>query len=129
MKRLLLVVCFALALGTLGPVSAATTGTIWPFHRHHKDPAAAKASKPAKSKSEKSKKSFFHHGKSDDKAREQSARAPSRKIRRQGPRTVRPRRSRRRRFSRPQVRGLAPPDPRPSRRRRLLAPPFSGQAT
>ena len=75
MKRLLLVVCFALALGTLGPVSAATTGSIWPFHRHHKDPAAAKASKPAKSKSEKNKKSFFHHGKSDDKAREQSARA------------------------------------------------------
>jgi hypothetical protein len=74
MKKLLLVICFALALGTLGPVSAAT-GTIWPFHRHHKDPAAAKASKPAKSKSEKGKKSFFHHERSNDKAREQSARS------------------------------------------------------
>jgi hypothetical protein len=74
MKRLLLVICFTLALGALGPVSAAS-GSVWPFHRHHKDPAAAKASKPEKSKSEKSKKSLFHRGKSHDKAREQSARA------------------------------------------------------
>ena len=74
MKKLLLVICFALALGTLGPVSAAT-GSVWPFHRHHKDPAAAKASKPPKSKSEKGKKSFFHHERSNDKAREQSARS------------------------------------------------------
>jgi len=75
MKRLLLVVCFTLALGTLGPVSAAA-GPGWPFHRHHKDkaPAAAKAEKPAKVKSEKSRKSLFHRGKSQDKAREQSAR-------------------------------------------------------
>jgi len=74
MKKLLLVICFTIALGTLGPVSAAT-GSVWPFHRHHKDPAAAKASKPPKSKSEKGKKSFFHHERSNDKAREQSARS------------------------------------------------------
>ncbi len=74
MKRLLLVICFTLALGALGPVSAAT-GSVWPFHRHHKDPAAAKASKPAKVKSEKGKKSLFHRQKSQDKAREESARA------------------------------------------------------
>jgi len=55
MKKLLLVICFAFALGTL--------------------PAAAKASKPPKSKSEKGKKSFFHHERSNDKAREQSARS------------------------------------------------------
>ncbi len=74
MKRLLLVICFTLALGALGPVSAAT-GSVWPFHRHHKDPAAAKANKPAKVKSEKGKKSLFHRQKSQDKAREESARA------------------------------------------------------
>jgi hypothetical protein len=76
MKRLLLVVCFTLALGTLGPVSAAA-GPNWPFHRHHKDkaPAAAKAEKPAKVKSEKSKKSLFHRQKSQDNARAESARA------------------------------------------------------
>jgi len=74
MKRLLLVICFTLGLGALGPVSAAT-GSVWPFHRHHKDPAAAKASKPAKVKSEKGKKSLFHRQKSQDKAREESARA------------------------------------------------------
>jgi hypothetical protein len=103
MKKLLLAACFTFALGTLGPASAAA-GPSWPFHRHHKDPAAAQPSH-----SEKSKKSWLHRGKSQDKAREQSAR------------TVGARRSRRRRFSRPQVRGLAPPDPGPSRRRRLLA--------
>ena len=74
MKRLLLVICFTLALGALGPASAAT-GSVWPFHRHHKDPGAAKASKPAKVKSEKGKKSLFHRQKSQDKAREESARA------------------------------------------------------
>jgi hypothetical protein len=74
MKKLLLVICFTLALGTLGSVSAAAS-TGWPFHRHHKDPAAAKASKPAKIKSEHGKKSLFHHEKSNDKAREKSARA------------------------------------------------------
>jgi hypothetical protein len=76
MKKLLLATCFTLALGTLGPVSAAA-GPGWPFHRHHKDkaPAAAKAEKPAKIKSEKSRKSLFHRGKSQDKAREESARA------------------------------------------------------
>jgi hypothetical protein len=73
MKKLLLVICFTLALGTLGPVSAAA-GPSWPFHRHHKDPAAAKASKPAKNKSEKGKKSLFHREKSRDKARDKSAR-------------------------------------------------------
>jgi hypothetical protein len=73
MKKLLLTACFALALGALGPVSAAA-GPSWPFHRHHKD-AAAKTSKPAKSKSENGRKSLFHRQKSQDKAREQSARA------------------------------------------------------
>jgi hypothetical protein len=83
MKKLLLVICFTLALGMLGPVSAAA-GHDWPWHRHHKDPAAAKASKsekaksekakPEKAKSEKGKKSLFHRGKSQDKAREKSAR-------------------------------------------------------
>jgi hypothetical protein len=73
MKKLLLAACFALALATLGPVSAAA-GPSWPFHRHHKD-AAAKTSKPAKSKSENGRKSLFHRQKSQDKAREQSARA------------------------------------------------------
>jgi uncharacterized protein (DUF58 family) len=77
MKKLFLAACFTLALATLGPVSAAATGTIWPLHRHHKDkaPAAAKSEKPAKVKSEKSKKSLFHRQKSQDKAREESARA------------------------------------------------------
>jgi len=76
MKKLLLATCFTFALGMLGPVSAAA-GPSWPFHRHHKDkaPAAAKAEKPAKVKSEKSRKSLFHRQKSQDKAREQSARA------------------------------------------------------
>ena len=74
MKRFLLVVCFTLALGMLGPVSAAA-GHDWPWHRQHKDPAAAKTSKPAKIKSEKGKKSLFHREKSRDKAREKSARA------------------------------------------------------
>lgn len=71
MKKLLLAACFALALGMLGPASAAA-GPGWPFHRHPKDkaPAAAKAEKPAKSK-----KSLFHRQKSQDKAREKSARA------------------------------------------------------
>jgi hypothetical protein len=71
MKKLLLAACFTLALGMLGPVSAAA-GPGWPFHRHHKDkaPAAAKAEKPPKSK-----KSLFHRQKSQDKAREKSARA------------------------------------------------------
>jgi hypothetical protein len=71
MKKLLLAACFALALGMLGPVSAAA-GPGWPFHRHHKDnaPAAARAEKPAKSK-----KSLFHRQKSQDKAREKPARA------------------------------------------------------
>jgi hypothetical protein len=72
MKKLLLATCFTIALGVLGPVSAAA-GPSWPFHRHHKDPAA-KTSKPAKTKSEKGKKSLFHHEKSRDKAREKSAR-------------------------------------------------------
>ena len=77
MKRLLLVVCFALALGALGPVSAASTGTIWPLHRHHKDkaPAAAKVEKPKKSQSDSGKRSLFHRGKSQDTARAESARA------------------------------------------------------
>jgi hypothetical protein len=76
MKKLLLATCFTLALGTLGPVSAAA-GPGWPFHRHHKDkaPAAAKTSKPAKTKSENGKKSIFHRQKSQDKARAESARA------------------------------------------------------
>ena len=73
MKRLLLVICFTLALDALGPISSAT-GPSWPFHRHHKD-AAPKTPKPAKAKSEKSKKSLFHRQKSQDKAREESARA------------------------------------------------------
>jgi len=70
MKKLLLATCFTFALGTLAPVSAAA-GPGWPFHRHHKDkaPAAAKAEKPPKTK-----KSMFHRQKSQDKAREQSAR-------------------------------------------------------
>jgi hypothetical protein len=70
MKKLLLAACFTLALACLGPVSAAA-GPSWPFHRHHKDkaPAAAKAEKPAKTK-----KSLFHRQKSEDKAREKSAR-------------------------------------------------------
>jgi hypothetical protein len=70
MKKLLLATCFTLALGTLGSASAAA-GPGWPFHRHHKDkaPAAAKAEKPPKTK-----KSMFHRQKSQDKAREQSAR-------------------------------------------------------
>ena len=70
MKKLLLATCFTFALGTLAPVSAAE-GPGWPFHRHHKDkaPAAAKAEKPPKTK-----KSMFHRQKSQDKAREQSAR-------------------------------------------------------
>jgi hypothetical protein len=76
MKKLLLATCFTLALATLGPVSAAA-GPIWPLHRHHKDkaPAAAKPEHPKKDKAEKSKKSLFHRQKSQDKAREQSARA------------------------------------------------------
>ena len=71
MKKLFLAACFALALGMLGTASAAE-GPSWPFHRHHKDkaPAAARAEKPAKSK-----KSLFHRQKSQDKAREKSARA------------------------------------------------------
>jgi hypothetical protein len=70
MKKFLLAACFTIALGTLGPISAAA-GPSWPFHRHHKDnaPAAAKAEKPPKTK-----KSMFHRSKSQDKAREQSAR-------------------------------------------------------
>jgi hypothetical protein len=76
MKRLLLVVCFALALGALGPVSAAATGTIWPLHRHHKDKAPApKVEHPKKSKPDSGKRSLFHRGKSQDKARAESARA------------------------------------------------------
>jgi len=67
MKKLLLAACLALALGMPGPVSAAA-GPSWPFHRHHKDPAA-----PKPSHSEKNRKSLFHRGKSQDKAREQSA--------------------------------------------------------
>jgi len=76
MKKLLLTAGFVLALGTLSSAAAAA-GPGWPFHRHHKDnaPAAAKAEKPAKVKSEKSRKSLFHRHKSEDKAREQSARA------------------------------------------------------
>jgi hypothetical protein len=71
MKKLVLVACFAFALGTLGPVSAAA-GHDWPWHRHHKDraPAAAKTERPAKSR-----KSLFHRQRSQDKAREKSARA------------------------------------------------------
>jgi hypothetical protein len=69
MKKLFLAACFALALGMLGPVSAAA-GTGWPFHRHHKDkaPAAAKAEKPAKEK-----KSWFHREKSHEKAARENA--------------------------------------------------------
>jgi hypothetical protein len=76
MKKLLLAACFTFALGMLGPVSAAA-GPSWPFHRHHKDkaPAAAKAEHPKKDKAEKSKRSLFHRQKSQDKAREESARA------------------------------------------------------
>jgi len=75
MKKLLLAACFTLALATLGPVSAAA-GPSWPFHRHHKDKApAAKAEHPKKDKAENNKKSLFHRGKSQDKAREESARA------------------------------------------------------
>jgi hypothetical protein len=73
MKRLLLVICFTLVLGALGPDSAAA-GRDWPWHRHHKDASAAKASKPEKIKSEKGKKSLFHRKTSQDKAREKSAR-------------------------------------------------------
>jgi hypothetical protein len=71
MKKFLLAACFTLALGTLGPVSSASA-SVWPFHRHHKEkaPAAAKAEKHAKTK-----KSMFHRQKSQDKAREQSAKA------------------------------------------------------
>ena len=70
MKKFLLATCFTIALGTLSSASAAA-GPSWPFHRHHKDkaPAAAKAEKPAKNK-----KSMFHRQKSQDKAREESAR-------------------------------------------------------
>ena len=70
MKKFLLATCFTIALGTLSSASAAA-GPNWPFHRHHKDkaPAAAKAEKPAKNK-----KSMFHRQKSQDKAREESAR-------------------------------------------------------
>jgi hypothetical protein len=76
MKKLLLTAGFVLALGTLSSASAAA-GPSWPFHRHHKDkaPAAAKAEHPKKDKAEKSKKSLFHRQKSQDKAREESARA------------------------------------------------------
>jgi len=73
MKKLFLATCFTLALGMFGSVAAAA-GPSWPFHRHHKD-AAAKTSKPAKTKSEHGKKSLFHRQKSEDKAREKSARA------------------------------------------------------
>jgi hypothetical protein len=71
MKKLLLIAGFVLALGTLSSASAAA-GPGWPFHRHHKDkaPAAPKAEKPPKTK-----KSMFHRQKSQDEAREQSARA------------------------------------------------------
>ena len=71
MKKLLLAACFAIALGMLGPASSAA-GPGWPFHRHHKDKAAAapKAEKPPKSK-----KSMFHRKKSEDQAREQAARS------------------------------------------------------
>jgi hypothetical protein len=71
MKKLLLIAGFVLALGPLSLASAAA-GPGWPFHRHHKDkaPAAPKAEKPPKTK-----KSMFHRQKSEDKAREQSARA------------------------------------------------------
>ena len=77
MKKLLLATCFTLALGALGPVSAAATGTIWPLHRHHKDkaPAAPKPEHPKKDKAEKSKKSLFHRQKHEDNARAESARA------------------------------------------------------
>jgi len=67
MKKLLLAICFVLVLSILGPVSVAS-GHDWPWHRHAKDPAATKAEKPAKTK-----KPFFHRGKSQDKARENSA--------------------------------------------------------
>ena len=70
MKKLLLATCFTLALGTL---SAAATGPSWPFHRHHKDKAAAPAA-PKAEKPPKAKKSLFHRQKSQDKAREQAAR-------------------------------------------------------
>jgi hypothetical protein len=71
MKKFLLAACFTLALGTLGQVSSASD-SVWPFHHHHKEkaPAAAKPEKPAKNK-----KSLFHRQKSEDKAREQSAKA------------------------------------------------------
>ncbi|HKM67865.1 MAG TPA: hypothetical protein VJX70_11915 [Candidatus Acidoferrum sp.] len=68
MKRLFLAVCCVLALSTLGPVSAASAHG-WPFHRHHKDAAAADASHAAKPKKAKS-----HREKSSDKAREKAAR-------------------------------------------------------
>src|SRR5215470_17805011 len=70
MKKSLLVACFIFALFALGSVSAAA-GPKWPWHRHNKEkaPAAAKTEKPPKSK-----KSMFHRQKSEDKAREQSAR-------------------------------------------------------
>ena len=67
MKRLLLVFGFVLALSTLGAGSVAAGG-IWPLHRHHKEPAAAKPPK-----AEKTKKSWLHHEKSGDKARQKSA--------------------------------------------------------
>jgi hypothetical protein len=69
MKKLLLAICFVLVLSIPGPVSAASIHD-WPWHRHAKDPAATKAEKPAKTK-----KPFFHRGKSQDKARENSAHA------------------------------------------------------
>jgi hypothetical protein len=68
MKRLLFVICCVLVLSTFGPISAASASA-WPFHRHHKDPAAANAA-PA----EKPKKAKSHREKSQAKAREKSAR-------------------------------------------------------
>ncbi len=68
MKRLVLTICCALALSTLGPVSAVSAHG-WPFHRHHKDSTAAKAGG-----AEKPKKAKSHREKSRDKAREKSAR-------------------------------------------------------
>jgi hypothetical protein len=70
MKKLFLAACFTFALASV----SAAAGPGWPFHRHHKDkaPATAKAEKPPKTK-----KSMFHRQKSQDKAREQSARQES----------------------------------------------------